>query len=198
MNRPASVSICRLRSLALVASAIALGAACQGSSRETAAAPSAIEVVSAGKVTARVVPGHPCRATVAGVELLVGGPPLLAQDGDTRWTAETLENGTTFKNNDQPVARIHANQLFDAEGVPLVKVLDNGTIANGPGRIVRKAVASRDPTPHVTITSADRKVPGDIVVNNTEDVVLASLLAAPEPDPQIRALAACFLLLEPR
>jgi len=151
-------------------------------------------VTTAGKVTARVTPGHPCRATVSGIDLIVGGLPLLAQDGDSRWTAETLENGTTFKNNDQVVARIHANQLFDADGLPIVKVLDNGTIANGPGRIVRKAVASHTPS-KVTITSADPKTPEDTVVTGTDNVVLAALLAAPEPEPRVRALAACFLLL---
>lgn len=159
------------------------------------AARSAIEVIEGGKVTARVVPGHPCRATVGGIELLVGGPPLLAQQGDTRWTAETLENGTTFKSNDQPVARIHANQLFDAQGIPLIKVFDNGTIVNGPGRVIRTVRAAHEPVSRVVIQNADKNAPGEVVVTNTEDIVLASLLAAPEPDPVIRGLAACHLLL---
>jgi hypothetical protein len=188
--------------LALVASS---AIACQSGSSKGggASAPPAIEVnakVQGAKNTvARVTPGHPCRAEVAGVELIVGGPPLLSQEGDTEWTAETLANGTTFKSNDRPVARIHANQLFDAEGIPLVKVLDNGSIVNGPGRVVRKAVASHDPSPHVTITSTDRKAPEEIVVTGTDDVVLAGLLAAPEPPPEIRGLVACHLLMvEPR
>jgi hypothetical protein len=170
--------------------------ACQG---DPAPAPvesrSAIEVIAGGKVSARVMPGHPCRATVAGIEFIVGGLPLLAQQGDTRWTAETRENGTTFKSNDRPVARIHANQLFDAQGIPLVKVLENGNIVDGPGRVVRKAVAARAPALGVTIKNADTKVPGEIVVTNTDDIALAALFAAPEPAPEIRALAACFMLL---
>jgi len=185
--------------LALVASS---AIACQsGSSKGGAPAPgpAAIEVTSkvegVDATSARVVPGHPCRAEVAGVELIVGGPPLLSEQGDTRWTAETLANGTTFKSNDRPVARIHANQLFDAEGIPLIKVLDNGSIVNGPGRVVRKATASHDPAPHVTITSTDPKAPEDTVVTGTEDVVLAGLLAAPEPGPEIRGLVACHLLM---
>jgi hypothetical protein len=170
-------------------------ASCQG---EPAPAPfagtPAIEVMVAGKVVARVAPGHPCRATVSGIELIVGGPPLLAMVGETRWTAERASNGTTFKKNGEPVARIHAKQLFDAQGIPLVKVMDSGTVANGPGRVVRKASAIRGPVSRVEIQDLAKPPSNDAVVTNTDDIVLAALLASPEAEPEIRGLVACHLL----
>ena len=172
-------------------------ASCQGDPAMTPDQPvgrAAIEVMVDGKSTARVTPGHPCRATVAGIELIVGGPPLLATVGETRWTAESASNGTTFKKNDQPVARIHAKQLFDAEGLPLVKVTDSGTIANGPGRVLRQATAIKGPTSRVEIRSLGKQPANDVIVTNTDDIVLASLLAAPEAEPEIRGLVACHLL----
>ncbi len=147
----------------------------------------------AGKSIARVIPGHPCRATIGDIELLVGGPPLVATLGDAKWTTETASNGTTFKKNDEPVARIHANQLFDAQGIPVVKVTEGGSIANGPGRVVRKATVVPGYAPKVeikTMTNAE-----EAVVTNTDDLVLAALLSAPEADPTIRGLVACHLLL---
>lgn len=169
-------------------------AACQGdpTPAPTPVAP-AIEVLVDGKATARVAPGHPCRATVAGIELIVGGPPLLATVGDVQWTAESASNGTTFKKNGEPVARIHAKQLFDSQGIPLVKVTDQGNVANGPGRVVRKATAVKAPTPRVEIHDL-AKPPVHAVVTNTDDLVLATLLASPEAEPEIRGLVACHLL----
>ena len=138
-------------------------------------------------MTARVVIGHPCRATVDGMELIVGGRPLIAQLGSARWTGEDGPNGTTLKKNDAAVARIHANQLFDAEGVPLVRVMDNGDISNPAGQIVRKAIVMAGFSPTITI--------GDVTVTGTIDVPLAAMLTAPGVGPEIRALAACHYLL---
>jgi hypothetical protein len=159
--------------------------ACGQERSEPAPAPRAIEVRDArGEVTARVVPGHPCRATVEGVELLVGGRPLIAQYGSARWTGEDAENGTTFKSDGKPVARIHARQLFDGEGIPILRVLPDGGIANAANQVVRKATAT--PT-GVTV--------GDLTVTGTDDVVLAAMLGAREASPEVRALAACHFLL---
>jgi hypothetical protein len=181
-------------SLAAVTSACV---GCQGDpAPEAPVARLAIEVVAAGKVVASVLPGHPCRATVAGVELLIGGPPLLSQAGSTRWTGETMTNGTTFRNNDRAVARIHANQLFDDQGIPILRVMDDGTIVNGPGRVVRKALAKHAAAPRVEIRDAEpQKRPETIVVTNTEDIVLAAILSANEVEAEIRALVACHYLL---
>jgi hypothetical protein len=185
---------CCSSSLAAIAFACV---ACQGD--PAPAAPisrPAIEVVVGGKVTASVLPGHPCRAKVAGVELLIGGPPLLSQQGSVRWTGETLTNGTTFRNNDRQVARIHANQLFDPQGIPLLRVMPDGSIVNAPGRVVRKAVAQTTPTPRVEIRDAEpTKHPETVVVTNTADIVLAAMLSANEAEAEVRALVACHLLL---
>jgi hypothetical protein len=174
---------------------VALLVACQGDPAPApeAHSPSAIEVKTGDEIVARVVPGHPCRATVTGIELIVGGPPLLATYGEARWTAETMSNGTTFLKNDRPVARIHANQLFDSQGIPLIKVLDDGSIVNGPGRAVRRAKRGTNPTRVVIEDLASHE---ETIVSGTQNVVLAGLFAASEPEPEIRALTACLLLLE--
>lgn len=176
--------------------ALAHAAACQGDPAPAAASRPAIEVFVGGKTVAKVTPGHPCRASInsrqgGAVEILAGGPPLLATVGDVRWTAESASNGTTFKKNDEEVARIHANQLFDGQGIPLIKVIDGGTIANGPGRVVRKATAVGG---RVEITTMIKQPADDAVVTNTDDLVLAAMLSAPEADPTIRGLVACHLL----
>ncbi|MBS1122549.1 MAG: hypothetical protein H6Q90_4777 [Deltaproteobacteria bacterium] len=179
MNRR-PVRILFLTCLALIA--------CQGRSASSEPSPErrvTIEVKDAhGKTTARVVSGHPCRATVDGIELLVGGRPLVAQVGETVWNGNDAANGTTLSQNGHPVARIHANQLFDSEGVPLVRVMDNGDIGNPAGQIVRKAVITAS---KVTI--------GDVTVTGTSNVALAAMLTAPEVNAEIRALAACHYLL---
>lgn len=163
--------------------ALALAAAgCQQSPPPPKRVP-AIEVKDAtGAVTSRVVHGRPCRATVDGVELLVGRP-LVAQVGSDRWTGEDAANGTTLKLNDRPVARIHAKQLFDAEGIPLVRVLDTGDVVDKSNAVVRKAVAGKDA---VTI--------GDVTVTGTTDLVLAVMLTAREAPAPVRGLAACHFL----
>lgn len=167
---------------------------CQGDPPAASAAPvESIDVRVGDKVVAKVTPGHPCRATVDGIEVIVGGPPLVATVGDVKWTAETQANGTTFKKNDEPVARIHAKQLFDAQGIPLIKVTDAGAIVSGPGRKLRQATVVAGYAPKVQIKSLAGDA-ADIEVTHTEDVALAGLLSAPEADPTIRGLVACHFL----
>jgi hypothetical protein len=157
---------------------------CQGSTPEAAPPPPAIEARDAqGVVIARVVPGHPCRARVDSVELLVGSTPFVAQHGTDRWTAEDAANGTTFKKNEEAVARLHARQLFDGQGIPLLRVLSTGEIADGASAITRRVVASPQ---GVTV--------GDFTVTGTSDLVLAAMLTARETSPEVRALVACHLL----
>ena len=160
---------------------------CQGAEPSKPKPTAPIEVLDATKsVVARVVYGHPCRATVEGVEMLVGGPPIVAQLGADRWTGAKAENGTTFSKNDQVVARIHAKQLFGEGGIPIVRVLDNGDIADKSNALLRKAVAN---TNSVTV--------GDLTITGTTDIVLAAMLSAKEALPEVRALVACNYLLEP-
>jgi hypothetical protein len=160
--------------------AVLILAACQSHGASEPPAPPAISVSG---TTTRVVPGHPCRASVEGVDLEVGGPPLLAQVGADRWTGEDSTNGVTFKRNGVAVARLYANQLFDADGVPLVRVLANGDIADRAGRIVRHAQAA-----------ANTVQIGAQTITNTSNPAVAALLAAPEAEATVRGLAVCYLL----
>ncbi|HWO20192.1 MAG TPA: hypothetical protein VNO30_15510 [Kofleriaceae bacterium] len=159
--------------------------------------PPAIEVRDAtGAVTARVVPGRPCRATIGDLELLVGGRPLVAQQGTVRWTGEDAANGTTLFKDGAPAARYHARQLFDAEGLPLLRVLEDGSIADRASAIVRRAaVAPPAAAGSGSAATAGAVTIGNATVTGTTDVVLAAMLASPEAPPAVRALVACHLLL---
>lgn len=176
--------VVRLTSLVLLAPTLVV--ACQDATPASARTdePAAIIARARSTLVAQVTPGHPCRATVDGVELIVGTSPFVAQHGADRFTAQDASNGTTFFKNDQPVARIHARQLFDHQGIPLVRVLDSGDITDSANAIVRRAVAT---TNTVTV--------GDLTVTGTSDVVLAAMLTAREAAPEVRALVACHLLL---
>jgi hypothetical protein len=173
-------------------SSLLLVGGCRCDADRQAPAPAAIRPIevrdAAGVVMARVVPGRPCRATVEGVEILVGGRPLVAQHGAVRWSGEDAANGTTLKKDGAAVARVHARQLFDAEGLPILRVLDDGSIANRASVIVRRAVVAPAP-------AANAVMIGDTIVSGTTDVVLAAMLAAPEATPDLRAIVACHLLL---
>ena len=160
---------------------------CQGEATSKAPAKPSIEVFdeAANAVLTTVVPGHPCRATVDGVELLVGGPQLVAQVGEDRWSGETAENGTTLRKNEQIVARIHAKQLVDANGLPLIRVLDNGDIVDKSNAVVRSARA----TPSGVYVDK-------LLVRNTIDMTLAAFLTAREAPAEVRALAVCNILFE--
>lgn len=147
-----------------------------------------IEVRGPTGVSARVVAGHPCRAEVEGVELLVGGRPLIAQVGETRWTAEDAANGTTLMQNDKPVARIHAKQFFDAEGIPVLRVMDNGDIVDPAGRVAKKALATPE-----GVRIGDLLVTG--LTGTPDELALAAMLTAPGVSSPLRALAACHYLL---
>lgn len=150
-----------------------------------------------GTVTARVIPGHPCRATIDGLELLVGTDPLVAQVGDVRWSGVRAANGTTFKRNDTPVARMFPDDepeavgLYSAEGVALFTtsaIADGNKVAliSGAGAVVATVAKLRG-----TIEIGDRKLSG------TDDLMLAALLAAPDVSPEVRGLAACHRLFPP-
>jgi hypothetical protein len=171
-----------------------------GAARQAAApgGPPPIEVRdAAGAVSARVVPGRPCRATVEGVELLVGGPPLVAQQGAARWSGEDGANGTTLSRDGAPAARVYARQLFDAEGLPILRVLEDGSITDRASAIVRRATvqpATPLAPPAVRIGPPRRPEDG-LTVTGTADVVLAAMLAAPEATPAVRAMVACHFLL---
>ncbi|CAN5739743.1 hypothetical protein BH11MYX3_BH11MYX3_23650 [soil metagenome] len=186
----------RLSELALVAIP-ALAAGCQTSSSASSApleTTPAIELRdAAGKVTARVTPGHPCRATIDGVEMLIGTQPLVAQLGDVRWTGDQAANGLTIRRNDAAVARISpsdqpdATGLFTTEGVAIVRATVSGAKADlisGAGAIVGSV--TKLPKGGIAI--------GDRVLSGTDDLLLAALLTAPDTSPEVRGLAACHRL----
>jgi hypothetical protein len=141
---------------------------------------------------ARVVPGHPCRAQIDGVELLVGGRPLVADLGSTHWTGEDAPNGTTLKQNGEPAARIHANQLFDKDGIPILRVAANGDISDQTARLIRRARVTPEGVRVEGVTDPSIA----LVVSNTDNLPLAAMLTAVrEAAPVMRALAACHYLL---
>jgi hypothetical protein len=171
-----------------VSSILLVGGCRCGADRAPPPPPAAIEVrTAAGATTARVVPGRPCRATGGGTGLLVGGRPLVAQHGAARWAGEDAPNGTTLRKDGAVIARVYAGQLFDAEGLPILRVMEDGAIASRASVIVRRAVAVPAPANAVGI--------GDVTVTGTTDVVLAAMLAAPEVAPELRAMVACHLVL---
>ena len=188
-----------IRRLSLIA--LALVAGCQGKSAAGSAVPEAspaIELHDAkGQVIARVVPGHPCRATVDDVELLVGTQPLVAQIGEVRWSGEEAANGTTIKRNDDIVARIYPTDLqsetglYMPSGVAMFRatiVGESVNVVSGAGAVV--ATVKRLPK-NAGLSIGDRTVTG------TDDLLLAALLAAPEAGPEVRGLAACHRLFPP-
>jgi hypothetical protein len=190
-------------------SSILLAAAgCSSKERAPAPPPFAIEARDPAGVTARLVPGRPCRATVEGVELMVGGPPLAAQNGAATWSAEDAPNGTTFRKNGTAVARFHARQLFDAEGLPILRVLEDGRVADRASAIVREAVPTATGVAIIMPPRSDssaqirppmhpdaKEVPPGVLVSGTDDAVLAVILTAPEVKPELRAILACHRLL---
>jgi len=144
---------------------------------------------AAGAIIARIVAGHPCRAEVDGDELLVGTEPLVAQNGNSRWSGDDTEPlGTTLRKDGAPILRIHDMQdagieIFDPHGGAILQVSGDGAIANARGEVLRRAQTVR----------ATIKI-GESVVTGTSDLALAVLITAPELIPDVRALAVCHRL----
>ncbi len=172
-------------------------AACQGSSAGTPVKPAAATEILAkdpsGAVVARVKPSIPCRATVDGVDQIVGTVPLVSQIGTTRWSGDSATNGTTFKKGDTAIARLYAASdaelaLLDPDGVAIVRATRGAdgvvSIADRQSTVVRQAKKTPDA---IEITGKDPK----LVVTGTDDVLLAAILTAPEAIPEVRGLAAC-------
>jgi hypothetical protein len=171
-------------------------AACQGPGRESPDVPVAPPIqVRDGRnaVVAELRPGHPCRATIGPIEMFIGGPPLVAQVGDVRWTGETRDNGTILLRDGTALARVldRADQLgiYDPNGVPIVKISgrDSGAVvADASSRLVR----------HITAGQATLAIDAPpLIVTGTKDARLAALLTASELSPELRMLAACSRVL---
>jgi hypothetical protein len=149
-----------------------------------------------GDVLVDLRPGHPCRATLGPFEMMVGGPPLVAQLGEAHWVGDDENNGTTISRNNRPIARVFpvgdpmTVAVLDPEGVPIVRVQKGGgdvLVSNASGQTVR----------HL-----HTRVDGAIVIDDpaatatgTKDLVLVALLTARELQPEIRMIAACQRVL---
>jgi hypothetical protein len=141
--------------------------------------------------------GDPCRATIGPIEMIVGGgPPLVAQLGNDRWTGETASNGTQLSRGVEPIARVFPVgdptqvAILDKDGTAMLRVQVGGgdaSISNAGGKLLR---------------SLHTKVGGEIIsdpvafsATGTNDLVLVALLTAPELQPEVRMLAACQRVL---
>jgi hypothetical protein len=173
---------------------------CQGKSEAPPPAPSGpapIVVQDAKGVTlAELRAGHPCRATIGPVEMIIGGPPLVAQVGTTHWMGDDDTNGTTLMRGTETVARV-----FPVGDPAQVAVLDNQGVAmariavSGGDAIVSNAGGQQVGRLHT-------KVGGTITIDQpaatatgTNDLVLVALLTTAEIPPEVRMLAACQRVL---
>jgi hypothetical protein len=173
---------------------VALFAGCSGQSvpDSPAVAPAGIEVRDAvGEVTARVVPGRPCRALIEGFDLQIGASPLVTMVGNVRWGG--VESGTklTLTRDGVRAAEVVTDgariQVMDDAGIAAIRtnvVNDTAPVFDAANTNVRTAKRSGT---NVTI--------GDMTVTGTQDLLLAALLTAHELAPEVRALAACHRLL---
>lgn len=169
---------------------------CQAKKEPPPPAPAAIQVRdTSGVLVAEVRPLRPCRGTVGPIELIVGGPPLLANVGTTEWTGTTATNGTTLARDGEPVARVfpvgdpNAAAVLDTRGVALARITATGktaVVSNAASVPVRNLSLDGD-----TIKS-DQPA---LTITGTQDLVLAGLLSAPELSPEVRVLAACERVL---
>jgi hypothetical protein len=180
--------------------AVALAAGCRDRSPEAAPPQSAIEVAAYGTPTMRIVPGHPCRATIEGLEMIVGGRPLVSQLANTRWTGDDATNGTTLREDGSVVARVYPIDdpakmtVLDPVGVPMISVFAEGkgaSVSDHQRQVVRKI----DATPTgFAIRDLDATTPM-ATATGTTDPVLVGVVTSPELTRQVRALAACSRLL---
>jgi hypothetical protein len=163
-------------------------AACQGKSQELPPAPVWVRAKNpAGDIVGELRPGRPCRATVGPVELIIGGPPLVAQTGEVRWTGEDRGNGTTLVRDGATVARILTTHelvsVFDPGGIALAKITKDAIFEAGGRKL------------HTIIPRAGAVAIDDVVVTGTTDPTLAALLVSRELPPEVRMLAACERVL---
>jgi hypothetical protein len=112
-----------------------------------------------------------------------------------RWTGADGANGTTIERDGTRVARLFpaadpgSGAVFDPEGVALMRVqttADKAMVTDATNRPVR--TLARD-------GSSIKLDHPSFVVTGTSDLVLASVLSAPELQPEVRMLAACERVL---
>ena len=170
--------------------------ACQGKQEAPPPGPVAVQVRdSSGVLVAELRPLRPCRGSIGPVDLIVGGPPLVANLGGTQWKGSAADNGTTLIRDGESVARIFpvgdpkTVSVLDMQGVALAR------IALSPAGVTVTNAASV-PVRNLRIDGATIKADEPpLTITGTKDLVLAALLSAQELSPEVRVLAACERVL---
>ena len=149
-----------------------------------------------GTLVAELRPSRPCRATMGPLELIVGGPPLVASHGSTSWKGETEANGSTFLLRDgERIARLYSASdstkggVFALDGTAQMRVEVTGDTARVQDRASIPVRELRRSGGTITVSEPAMTVTG------TDDLILAALLSAPELVPEVRMLAACERVL---
>lgn len=158
------------------------------------------DLQAGGKVVASVRPGKPCRATIGPIEMIIGGPPLISQVGETRWSGSDGSNGMMIERDGDRVARIFPITgttvgVFDLQGIPLIRVqpsADGATVSDASMRALRTLTLDHTAAGAGTTIVSDHP---PFRVSGTNDLVLASVLSAIELQPEVRMLAACERVL---
>src|SRR5262249_58057130 len=110
------------------------------------AQPTTIEVKDGTHLVASVRPGRPCRASIGPLELIVGGPPIISQLGETRWSGETTPQGTVLSRNNDRVARVFPvddpakGGVYTNEGAAMIRVAaagDKATVTDAASLLLR-------------------------------------------------------------
>lgn len=178
---------------------------CHGKSKEAPPPLPSVQVHDAsGAVLAELRPIRPCRGSIGPIELIVGGPPLIAQIGTTRWAGESAGSATAISRDDEKIARI-ANQpmsvaVLDLQGVPVVRVTVDGahaTVLDAANTPLRTLTATPSQIDIEQVEAGSDKAVHAGTVTGTRDLVIAAMLASPEVVPEVRILAACERVLAP-
>lgn len=175
---------------------LALLAGCQGKKATPPPEPVSVQVRDAsGVLVAELRPLRPCRGSIGPVDLIVGGPPLIANLGGTEWKGSAADNGTTLYRDGQaqvrvfPIGDATKASVMDTRGVALARVSVEGA---------RAVVSNAASVPVRTLRSEGETITSDqpaLTITGTRDLVLAALLSAPELTPEVRILAACERVL---
>ena len=170
--------------------------ACSSNKAAPPPEPVAIAVRDAsGVLVAELKPIRPCRGSIGPVDLIVGGPPLIANVGGTEWKGAAAENGTVLSRAGEAIARIYptgdakSEAVFDMHGVALARIMVNGSTA---------VVSNMSSVPVRQLRSDGKQITSDapaLTITGTNDLVLAALLSAPEIQAEVRILAACERVL---
>lgn len=160
------------------------------------APPAPVVVTDAtGTTLAELRVSRPCRVTIGPLELIVGGPPLVASVGSTSWKGETETNGTFLLRDGERIARLypadHATKggVFALDGTAQMRVEVTGDTARVQDRASIPVRELRHSGGTITVSEPAMTVTG------TDDLILAALLSAPELVPEVRMLAACERVL---